>query len=161
MIHVQEQNRSLEARLERVEKEMEDKTALSQDLQIESSLKEGALKALLETEKAAKNELFSQVQEANAKVVSSRIELNQKDYQIQEISKRLATAEAPSAKHEQEVAKLRMRITELEETEKTLTDRATTISHRYENNDLVSFPFSRSLEVTAASTNRTMTRERW
>lgn len=96
---------------------------------------------MLETERSGKNEAFSQVQETKTKVESLLTELAQKEYHMQDMAKRLAAAEAPSTEREREVAALKVRITELEVTEKRSADRAMTISCRYENNDLVNSIF--------------------
>lgn len=137
MNHLQEQNEMLKARLDRIEKETEDKTELLQTLQMESSRKEGALQALLEIERSGEKEALGQVQEANTRIGSLLTEHTQKDSQIQEMTRRLAAAEAPSTEHEQEVTALKVRIAELEASEKRLADRAVTICRRYENNELV------------------------
>lgn len=127
----------LKARLDRAEKVIEDKAASFQALQIELSRKEGAFQAMLETEKLSRNEALSQVQEANTKNKSLLTELAQKDSHTQELAERLAAAQAPSTERGREVVALKLRIAELEATEKRLADRAMTISRRYENNDLV------------------------
>lgn len=137
MIHLQEQNEMLKARLDRAEKETEGKTESLQTLQMELSRKEGAFQAQLETERSSKKEALGQVQEANTRIKSLLTEHTQKDSQIQEMTRRLAAAEAPSTEHEREVAALKVRMAELEATEKRLADRAVTICRRYENNDLV------------------------
>lgn len=127
----------LKARLDCADKEIEAKTASFQALQIELSRKEGAFQTLLETERLGKNEAFGQVQETKAKVESLLTELAQKDYHVQNMTKRLAAAEVPSTEREREVAALKVCIAELEATEKRLANRAVTICRRYENNDLV------------------------
>ena len=137
IIHLQEQNGVLKAGLNRADKEMEATTASFQALRIELSRKEGAFQTLLETERLGKDEAFGQVQETKAKVESLLTELAQKDCRVQDMAKQLAAAEAPSTEREREVASLKVRIAELEATEKRLADRAATISRRYETNDLV------------------------
>lgn len=132
----------LKAGLDRANKEIEDKIASFQALRIELSRKEGAFQALLETERLAKKEALDQVQEMKTKVESLATELAREEYRMKEMTKRLTAAEAPSAEHEREVEALKVRIIELEAAEKRLADRAATISRRYENNDLVNFPFS-------------------
>ncbi|KAG8221164.1 hypothetical protein J3R82DRAFT_2715 [Butyriboletus roseoflavus] len=136
IIHLQEQNGVLKSRLDRSEKELEAKTASFQAVQIELSRREGAFQTLLETERLGKDEAFGQVQEAKIKVESLLVELAQKEHHAQDMAKRLAAVEAPSIEREREVASLKVRIADLEATEKRLADRAMTISRRYENNDL-------------------------
>lgn len=152
-IRLQEQNAFLKARLECAEAEIGDKTALLQALQIELSRKEGAFQALLETESSSKSEALGRLREANARVESLLTELSQKDHHRQELAERLAATEALSGECG-EVATLNVRITELEASEKRLADRAMTICHRYENNDLVMivFHFPRRYMMTVAFT---------
>ncbi|KAN0088340.1 hypothetical protein V8E55_005397 [Tylopilus felleus] len=135
-VHLQEQNRVLKTERNHADKEVEDKSASLQALQIELSRKEGAFQAFLETERSGKNEALDQVHEAKTKVESLLIELAQKDHQMKGMTRRLTAAETPSTEHEQEVAALKVRIAELEATEKKLANRAVTITHRYENHDL-------------------------
>lgn len=140
-VHLQEQNRVLKTERNHADKEVEDKSASLQALQIELSRKEGAFQAFLETERSGKNEALDQVHEAKTKVESLLIELAQKDHQMKGMTRRLTAAETPSTEHEQEVAALKVRIAELEATEKKLANRAVTITHRYENHDLVNLVF--------------------
>jgi chromosome segregation ATPase len=161
IIHLQEQNRALKAGLDRANKEIEDKITSFQGLQIELSRKEGTFQALLDTERLAKKEALDQVQETKTKIESLVTELAQEDYRKQEMAKRLAAAEAPSTEHEREVEVLKARITQLEAAEKRLADRAATISHRYENNDLVNFQSPCWSAMTAATSHRMTTRRHW
>ncbi|KAF8448739.1 hypothetical protein L210DRAFT_3756622 [Boletus edulis BED1] len=136
IIHLQEQNGVLKARLDHADKEIKDKIASYQALQIELSRKDGAFQALLETERLGKREAVDQVQEAKTKIELLLTELAEKDNHMQEMARQLATAEVPSTEREREAGALKVRIAELEATEKRLVDRAATISNRYENNDL-------------------------
>lgn len=151
----------LKASLDRAAKEIEDKTASFQALQIELSHKEGAFQALVETERLGKKEALDQAQELKTKVESLLTELTQEDFRMQEMAKRLAAAEAPCTEREREVAALKARIAELEATEKRLADRAVTISHRYENNDLVNSISLAASAMTAATPHRMTTRRHW
>lgn len=161
IIQLQEQNRLLKARLDRADKEIEDKTGSFHALQIELSRKEGTAQALLETERLGKKEALDQVQEAKTKVESLLTELAQEEFRMQEMTERLAAAEAPCTERQREVAALKARIAELETSEMRLADRAVTISHRYENNDLVNSISHCSLTMTAATPHRMTTRRPW
>ena len=161
IIHLQEQNGALKAGLDRADKEIKDKFTSFQALQIELSRKEGTFQALLETEKLGKKEALDQVQEAKTKVESLLTELAKEDLRMQEMVNRLAAAGAPCTEREREAAALKVRIAELESTEKRLADRAVTISHRYENNDLVNSISLVTSVMMAATPHRTTTRSHW
>lgn len=151
----------LAARLDRTEKEVQDKVASLRALESELSRKEGAFQTLLEIEKLDRKEALDQVQEAKTKNDSLLTELAQKNRRTQELAERLAAVEFPSTEREREMEALKMRIVELEEAEKRLIERTATISHRYENNDLVNFHFPCCSSMTAATRNRMTTRRPW
>ncbi|KAF9224211.1 hypothetical protein BS17DRAFT_780645 [Gyrodon lividus] len=134
--HLQEQKVALQAKLDQTDRHIEEKTASFLALQMELSRREGAFQTLLEAESQRTSEALAQVREMKTRKESLLTELAQKERRMQEMDKRIAAAEAPSTERERKVTALEGRIVELESTEKQLLRRATTITHRYEGDDL-------------------------
>ncbi|KAG9313268.1 hypothetical protein JVU11DRAFT_6734 [Chiua virens] len=147
IFYLKEQNSVSRTKLDRAEQEIEDKTvsfrqeleeknASFHALRVELSRKEGVFEGLLEAESLSKKEALGRAQETKTEADSLLAELARKDNDIEELTKRLAAAETPSAEREREVSGLKVRVAELEATEKRLVDRAINISRRYETNDM-------------------------
>ncbi|KAG6335797.1 hypothetical protein ID866_3293, partial [Astraeus odoratus] len=149
--HQQEQKGLLETKLNTVLREIDAKTESLTSLRMELSLKEGASQTLLSEEKQRADEAHCQILEMKSRIKSLLAELDEKNRRVQYMERRLTVAEAPCARHEQEVAGLTSRVSELEATKKEMLTKATTITQRYATNDLVNHPYSsyRSYGITA------------
>ncbi|KAF9232453.1 hypothetical protein BU15DRAFT_81243 [Melanogaster broomeanus] len=134
--YLQEQKDILRTKLDKADKGVEEKTESFLALQMELSRREGAFQTLLEAESRRTNEALGQVQEMKSRNESLLMELSQNKDRMQEMDKRLATADGPSNEREREVTTLQVRIAELEAAEKQLLHRAATITRRYDGNDL-------------------------
>lgn len=137
VVHLQEQKELLEARLVEALGEIETKTEVLTALRMELSHKEGASETLLNEEKQRANEAQCQIVDMKSRIDSLLAELGQKNCSIRDLQRRLEEAESPCINHEQEVSALASRIIELEEIEKEMLIRASTITQRYTKNDLV------------------------
>lgn len=138
--HLREQKGLLEAKLQNALRETDAKTEDLMALRMEVSHKEGVSETLLSEEKQRADEARGQNLEMKSRIESLLAELDQKNHRIQDMERRLAEAGAPCTKHEQEVAVLTSRVSELEATKNELFTRATTITKRYARNDLVNHP---------------------
>ncbi|KAI6041866.1 hypothetical protein EDC04DRAFT_1132844 [Pisolithus marmoratus] len=127
--HLREQNGLLEAKLDTALRERDANTETLMALRTEAAHKDGVVEALLQEEKQRGDEARRQIVDMESKVQLLHGELDQKNRCVQDIERCLS-------KHEEEVAKLTSRVTELVATEKVLSTRATTITQRYTRNDL-------------------------
>jgi len=115
-------------------------SSLRKDLlecQINLSQQEGIQQATQQiTEKYAR-ETEQRIQELESKTSALCGELDEKQQVIFGLTQRLTIAEAPSNQQEQELHVLKMRVQELEQSEEQLLQRATNITVRHEQGDLV------------------------
>ncbi|KAL4061911.1 hypothetical protein J3A83DRAFT_2840621 [Scleroderma citrinum] len=134
--HLREQKGLLETRLQNALREIDANTESLMALRMEVSRKEGVSETLLSEEKQRADEARRQNLEMKSRIEYLLAELDQKNRRLQDMERRLTEAGAPCTKHEQEVATLTSRVSELEATKNELITRATTITNRYARNDL-------------------------
>ncbi|KAG0704574.1 hypothetical protein DFH29DRAFT_1037353 [Suillus ampliporus] len=106
------------------------------ECQIDLSRHKGIQRATEQIAEQRVRDAERRIQELNSKTDSQRGELGEKQQVISELTQRLAVAETPSDQHEQELLLLKTRVHDLEQSETQLLRRATSITDRYEHNDL-------------------------
>lgn len=107
------------------------------ECQITLSRQEGSQRVAQQIAEKFAREAEQRIQELESNTSSLRGELGEKQQVISELTQRLAIAETPSNQHEQELFVLKMRVNELEQSEKQLLQRAMNITVRHEQSDLV------------------------
>ena len=115
-------------------------SSLRKDLlecQINLSQQEGIQQATQQIAEKYAREAEQRIQELESKTNALCGELDEKQQVIIGLTQRLTIAEAPSNQQEQEFHVLKMRVQELEQSEEQLLQRATNITVRHEQGDLV------------------------